>query len=294
MQKFKPIPLFLLILVFIFINNCQGPNKEHQNEIESFQKKRINYLQSRKGYLNLVGLYWIFEGNYILGSNKDSGIILPKKFPNEFGRMDISEDSIKFEFIDPVLVDSSQFLLSFNYAKSQLGHHFSWGPFQWFIIKRGQNYALRVKDFQNPLIRKIDEIPSFDPDISWRIKGIFKPYAHQKMRTISNIWGHAVTQPTAGTVTFKYNDKKFELESNIESNKLAVIFKDGTTGDQTYSGGRQLYLTDPDEKGNVILDFNKSFNFPCAFNDFTTCPVPPENNHLPFSIFAGEKYYFKK
>ena len=39
MQKFKPIPLFLLILVFIFINNCQGPNKEHQNEIESFQKK---------------------------------------------------------------------------------------------------------------------------------------------------------------------------------------------------------------------------------------------------------------
>ena len=45
MQKFKPIPLFLLILVFIFINNCQGPNKEHQNEIESFHKKMVKQIK---------------------------------------------------------------------------------------------------------------------------------------------------------------------------------------------------------------------------------------------------------
>ena len=52
----------------------------------------------------------------------------------------------------------------------------------------------------------------------------------------------------------------------------------------------RVYLTDPDENGNVIIDFNKSFNFPCAYNDFTTCPVPPQRNTLPFQVDAGEQY----
>ena len=142
-------------------------------------------------------------------------------------------------------------------------------------------------------ISEIDKIPAFTIDASWRINGIFKPYIKEQERTISNIWGHAVEQPTAGIVTFNYANQVYELESNIESGKLAVIFKDGTTGNETYSGGRQLYLSKPDKDGEVILDFNKSFNFPCAFNDFTTCPVPPEKNRLPFRIIAGEKRYIK-
>ena len=172
-------------------------------------------------------------------------------------------------------------------------HDFSWKSFQWFIVKRGENYALRIKDFENYLISEIDKIPAFTIDTSWRINGIFKPYLKEQERTISNIWGHAVEQPTAGIVTFNYANQVYELESNIESGKLAVIFKDGTTGNETYSGGRQLYLSKPDKDGEVILDFNKSFNFPCAFNDFTTCPVPPEKNRLPFRIIAGEKRYIK-
>ena len=153
---------------------------------------------------------------------------------------------------------------------------------------------MRIKDFDNDLITEINKIPTFRIDPSWRINGVFKAYLKKQARKISNIWGHPVEQTTPGIVTFKYENQLFELESNIESGKLAVIFKDGTTGDETYSGGRQLYLSEPDDKGRVILDFNKSFNFPCAFNDFTTCPVPPESNNLSFSITAGEKIYKKK
>jgi len=284
------------IIIFLFlsgvISSCNN-NQTYSDEIIKFRAKRVNYLKSRKGYLNLVGLHWIFNGTYTLGGSQNNDLPFPRSFPSNFGKLMITNDSIKFNFDFPVLVDSSNNINSFNFSKNDLEHDFSWKSFQWFIIKRGQNYALRIKDFENYLISEINKIPAFRIDKSWRIKGTFKPYLKEQERTISNIWGHAVEQPTAGIVTFNYADKIYELESNIESGKLAVIFKDETTGNETYSGGRQLYLSKPDKDGEVILDFNKSFNFPCAFNDFTTCPVPPEKNHLPFRIIAGEKRYIK-
>ena len=66
---------------------------------------------------------------------------------------------------------------------------------------------------------------------------------------------------------------------------------DATTGKETYQNGRTLYTSNPDENGNVILDFNKAFNFPCAFNDYTTCPVPTPINRLAIAITAGEKSF---
>ncbi|HEY1179181.1 MAG TPA: DUF1684 domain-containing protein, partial [Phytomonospora sp.] len=35
--------------------------------------------------------------------------------------------------------------------------------------------------------------------------------------------------------------------------------------------------------------FNRASNLPCAFNDYSTCPVPPYENRLTVAIEAGEK-----
>jgi uncharacterized protein (DUF1684 family) len=43
----------------------------------------------------------------------------------------------------------------------------------------------------------------------------------------------------------------------------------------------------------VVLDFNKAYNPPCAFNPFTTCPLPSEQNRLRVRIEAGELDYHK-
>ncbi|MDP7195486.1 MAG: DUF1684 domain-containing protein, partial [SAR202 cluster bacterium] len=52
-----------------------------------------------------------------------------------------------------------------------------------------------------------------------------------------------------------------------------------------------LYINPPDENQKVILDFNKSYNPPCVFSSFTTCPVQTSQNTLPIKIKAGEKNY---
>jgi hypothetical protein len=41
----------------------------------------------------------------------------------------------------------------------------------------------------------------------------------------------------------------------------------------------------------IEVDFNEAFNPPCAFTDFATCPLPPEQNRLALGVDAGELKY---
>jgi uncharacterized protein (DUF1684 family) len=71
----------------------------------------------------------------------------------------------------------------------------------------------------------------------------------------------------------------------------SVMFRDATSGKETYGGGRYLELEPADLADNrAILDFNKAFNPYCAYNPNFACPLPPAENTLPMAIKAGERY----
>ena len=72
--------------------------------------------------------------------------------------------------------------------------------------------------------------------------------------------------------------------------RLFVVFADATTGNETYGGGRMLYVDRPaDGSDECVIDFNQAYNPPCIFTPFCTCPLPPKENRLPFAVLAGEK-----
>jgi hypothetical protein len=56
---------------------------------------------------------------------------------------------------------------------------------------------------------------------------------------------------------------------------------------------RALVRHEPDASGKVVIDFNQSYNPPCAFTAFATCPLPPPENRIDVAITAGEKAYEK-
>jgi uncharacterized protein (DUF1684 family) len=68
------------------------------------------------------------------------------------------------------------------------------------------------------------------------------------------------------------------------------MFGDRTNGKGSYGGGRFLHTPLPSQ-GTVRVDFNQAYNPPCAFNNFATCPLPPEQNKLALAVEAGEKAY---
>ena len=71
-----------------------------------------------------------------------------------------------------------------------------------------------------------------------------------------------------------------------------VPFRDKTTGQQTYEGGRYIeFESDRDlETGDeIVLDLNLAYSPFCAYSETFACPLPPEENWLDVVIPAGEK-----
>ncbi|MBN2258351.1 MAG: DUF1684 domain-containing protein, partial [Anaerolineaceae bacterium] len=94
----------------------------------------------------------------------------------------------------------------------------------------------------------------------------------------------------AGEIHFTLEGVDCRLVAEDSGNELLFSFTDLTRADVTYPGGRFLTVEKPRDN-RVVLDFNLAVNWPCAYTDFATCPLPPTENHLPVRIEAGEMRY---
>jgi uncharacterized protein (DUF1684 family) len=93
---------------------------------------------------------------------------------------------------------------------------------------------------------------------------------------------------------FDYSLKVYQSESSVleSSDYLFLPYLDATNGITTYGGGRYIDLKIPE--GDLIwLDFNKSYNPYCVYNERYSCPIVPKENFLPIKVEAGVMYNYK-
>jgi uncharacterized protein (DUF1684 family) len=110
---------------------------------------------------------------------------------------------------------------------------------------------------------------------------------------ILNVIGLTEEMQSPGYAVFRLQGQEYRLRPVLETAdapELFFIFRDLTSGKETYGAGRFLYSELPKD-GRVTLDFNKAYNPPCAFTPYATCPLPPAENRLAVRIEAGEKKY---
>ncbi|MHA1909172.1 MAG: DUF1684 domain-containing protein [Candidatus Thorarchaeota archaeon] len=95
-----------------------------------------------------------------------------------------------------------------------------------------------------------------------------------------------------GYVEFTYKEENIRLFIifDEQTNGYYVGFRDSTCGEESYANGRLILIEEINQKA-ITLDFNKAFNFACAYNDTIPCPITPQENWLNFPIKAGEKKY---
>jgi uncharacterized protein (DUF1684 family) len=165
------------------------------------------------------------------------------------------------------------------------------GSFKWTIIKRGDKYGIRLRDLNSPLVKNFPGVDTYPIDKSWRINALYKKFPSPVKITVPTIIGTIEENIVNGDLAFTREGKTYSLVPIIEDNSYFIIFADETNGEETYGAGRFLYADLPDSNGNVILDFNKAYNPPCAFTKYATCPLPPKENYLHMKITAGEKKY---
>ena len=76
---------------------------------------------------------------------------------------------------------------------------------------------------------------------------------------------------------------------------LFLPFADGTSGRETYGGGRYLLDTVKgadlgDRDGRLVLDFNFAYNPSCSYDPRWVCPLAPPENRLAVPVRAGERH----
>lgn len=295
---YKFIPKFLVLAGVIGLFSCQS-NKEPFNEEEyikstkEWQVKRLESLKSENGWLNLVGLHWLKDGQNPFGSNEANNIIFPENAPEFIGAIILYKGNLSVVINDDVEVFINDSLLKESdiLTDAEKGTtKFKIGSFRWYIIKRGERYGIRLKDLESPLIDQITEVPSFPIDSKWRLNAKFEKFDTPKEIAVPNVLGDTEFEQCYGLIKFKIGEEEHSLMPLGNDDKgFFVIFADETSAEETYGAGRFLSVEKPDEKGNTIIDFNKATNPPCAFTNFATCPLPPKENILSVKILAGEK-----
>ncbi|HYW95850.1 MAG TPA: DUF1684 domain-containing protein, partial [Bacteroidales bacterium] len=163
------------------------------------------------------------------------------------------------------------------------------GSFAWFIIKRDDQYGIRLRNFNHPRINELKHIPAYPPDLHWRIEAAFVPFNKDSVFEVPTMIGGTEDYTCPGKLEFSVDGTKTELFPFDTGDGFFIIFGDATSGKETYAAGRFLSTGKPDSHNHVIIDFNKAYNPPCAFSPFATCPLPPPENRLQVAIKAGEK-----
>ena len=160
------------------------------------------------------------------------------------------------------------------------------------LARRGGRYALRTRDSEAPTLTAFAGVPTFDRRPDLVVPGRFQPYAEpleERIRTAHpEVPG---THLTAGEISFRLpgQETEFRLHASQDADgSLDVTFHDRTNRVST-AGWRKLSIAPPEDDGAVILDFNRSINYPSAFTPYGTCPMPVDANSVDVPIEAGEK-----
>jgi len=264
--------------------------------VEQWQKDRLEGLKDKNGWLNLAGIYWLNDGVQTIGSDSSNDIVFPAKAPAFIGSLSLKDSLVHLEVKDDVELffeNEAVKELTLSYGKSGKPSYITHGDFAWYIMKRHHSLAIRLRDYKNPAIEAIDQIPSYPIDPEYLVEAKLIPFDEVKTLTVPMPFqDYTQDYESPGELHFKLKGKKMTLLPFISDDEYFIIISDETSGIDTYGGGRFMYAS-PDSSGRILLDFNKAYNPPCAITEFAACPRPPPENRLAVNIEAGEKVIAK-
>ena len=253
----------------------------YEDSIRAWQNQRDAGLRADDGWLTLVGLFWLKPGDNTIGSAASNDFVLPKgSAPPKVGRIHLEGGAITFTGGDGISRS-----LSYDEEKPDVVHA---GTVSLYVIKRGGKFAVRAKDSASPVLKNFRGMTYFPVNPKLRFEAKFIP--DRKMIPVRNVLEQTDQEESPGIVEFTYRGQQYSLRPIYEGKTLFFLFKDPTNKSETYQAGRMLNTPLP-ANGKVDLDFNHSYNPPCTFTPFATCPLPPKENTLPFPVNAGEKRY---
>jgi len=281
-------------------NAIQELDLDVLGELEAWRDRAGQSLKRDNGWLTLAGRFVMKPGANTFGTGADNDIVFPAALngvgPERLGVINVDEaaKSVTLTMADgavwtadgkpiasPRLLDTSTDKRDWV-ALDNIAMH---------VIARDGKYILRLADNKSAVRANFNGRKWYPPAAKFRVVAKYMPYPPGKTIAIVNVLDEVSDEPSPGYVEFKLNGVKYKLDAVGDGEGLFFVMRDKTSGDTTYRPSRFLAVEKKPELNKPFwLDFNRAYNPPCAFSEFTTCPLPPKQNILRVRIDAGEKY----
>ncbi|NQV48904.1 MAG: DUF1684 domain-containing protein [Candidatus Marinimicrobia bacterium] len=295
--------LFALVIIFSLsacVTNKPTPieaSSGYEEQILEWHKARNARLNQPDSWLTLAGLFWLEQGDNSFGGSRDNKLVFPgENMPPVMGVLNLKGDSVSIRVADGVQIYLNDTIVTnsgLSQASSGEPDILTHGSLTWYIIERGKRTGVRLKDARHPNYVNFKPTELFPIDSTWRIPAMLELYETATSVDIVNVLGDTSPNATPGLLHFEIEGHPYTLTPLADpgDDSYFIIFGDATNGLSTYGAGRFLVIPAVDENGATLIDFNQSYNMPCVFSPYATCPLPPEENLLPIAIEAGEKVY---
>jgi uncharacterized protein len=308
----RPYRGFLLGLanIVLICASCTAPKLAQDpswpGDLATWRAQHAVELQKPDGWLSLAGLEWLVPGDNSFGTAADNRIHLPAGGSEHLGILHL--ENTKVTLRPPKGGFPAGFLIDGKPAQSQElrtdpdsdkhNPRMTIGTLNVYVVHRGERFALRIKDANAPTLVAFHGLRWYQPDPAYRVTAGWIPYNPPKSVTLATLIGTSYSQPVPGAAEFTLFGTTYQLEPVLEDPNLAKLFfilRDPTSATTTYAACRFLYTGFPtnglDKPGQLVLDFNRLENPPCAYTSYATCPLPPPQNRLSVSLPVGEQRY---
>jgi len=281
----------MFVLALLVVAACKPAvetttvDSKYQQEITHWRENRRTKLLGDDSWLTLVGLQWLNEGdnkieNPPVGASatlKNGVVTLAPNLNLTINGKTVTQPTVLANDTDangPTIVQS--------------------GTTKFNVIKRVDKYGLRVRDTNAEARKNFKGLDYFPINPKWRIEAQFVPFTPPHHIPIANVLGMTSDEVAPGELVFDVDGKEVRMLPILEQGEkdYFIIFKDATSGKETYAAARYVYAAPP-VNGKTVIDFNKAYNPPCTFTPYATCPLPPKQNRLPFRIEKKKKKYAK-
>jgi hypothetical protein len=252
----------------------------------------------RRDWVSIAGLHSLKPGANTAGSAKTNDIVLPDSVPAALGTFVLNGQQVRFEPAPGARVKLKDLHVAepidLRDDRGPNADELLIGDVRLVVHVSGERRSIRVRDPNGPLAKTFLGFTWFPIEPQWRVTGRFIRDAQPRRIKVLNTFGDVDEYNSEGVVEFSLLGQTLRLRPfTTRPKRFYFVFRDASSGQETYEAARFLY-SDLLDDGTTVLDFNMAYNPPCAFNPYTTCPIPLRENNLPVKLLAGEKAYPEK
>jgi hypothetical protein len=273
---------------------------DHEAEFAQWREaRRTGLVRPGSGAVTWVGLWDLPVGEFAIGSDTSVPMVLRGSgVPTRLGRIIRTDSTLRFlpdKGARVTLGDSTPVTRPIDVVTDRSRGYsvIATGTVRFRVHGEPGTDRLWIRawDEEHPG-RSMFQLPETYPlSGDWRVAARFDSFPAVRDFQVADVADGTQSYHAPGELVFRIAGKEHRLAASADSGSrdYFIMLWDSTAATTTYGAGRYLRVPIADSTGWTVIDFNRTYNPPCAFTAFSTCAFPPPENRLPFPITAGEK-----